>query len=85
MNRTCFIGAPEPAGEWATIQGEEIIRGTSSDLNGALRFACDWSLRYEPMVVLVKDVSGKNEGIYTVARGRVVQRPEGTPMGPLQR
>jgi hypothetical protein len=75
-NEGCFIGEPEPPGKWATIQGDEVILGGGSELNSALRFACEWSLRYAPVVLLVKDVSGINNDVHVVSQGRVLQPSE---------
>jgi hypothetical protein len=71
-NQACFVGKPEPPGKWVTVQGGRVILGTCRGLNEALRFACEWSLRYDAAEILVKDVSGKSEQVFEVSRGRVL-------------
>jgi hypothetical protein len=71
-NDSCSIGEPEPGGEWAAIQGGQVIRGTGSGLNSALKFACQWSLRYAPAELLVRDITGNNKTIFVVSKGHVL-------------
>jgi hypothetical protein len=72
-NEGCFIDDPEPPGKWATIQGDEVILGTGSDLNSALRFACDLSSRNPSRSFQVKDISERNDEVYVVCDGRVLR------------
>lgn len=72
-NRRCFIGEPEPLGTWATVQDEQVIRGTGSQLHEALRFACDVSLKNPKQVLVVRDISGLNaNNMYFVSHGHVL-------------
>jgi hypothetical protein len=71
-NDACFVGEPEPPGKWVTIQGGEVVLGTGSGLNSALKFACDWSVTYAPIILQVKDISGVNNDVYLVSQGRVL-------------
>lgn len=70
-NDRCFIGDPEPAGKWVIIQGDRVMVGYGSELHAALRFACEWSLRYAPVALLVKDVSGASNDTYVISQGCV--------------
>jgi hypothetical protein len=71
-NDGCFVGEPSPKGNWAMVQGEGHSMGTSPELNDALRFACEWSLRYGTEV-LVKDLSGARKEAFVIRQGRVLR------------
>lgn len=71
-NEKCLVGEPSPPGKWAIVQGERVMLGYGTELNEALKFACEWSLRYAPIVLVVKDVSGVNTKEYVVSEGRVL-------------
>jgi hypothetical protein len=68
-NATCHIGPPPPKGTWATIQNGEPLLGYGSDLNAALLFACEFSVRKPSMQYLVKDLSGQSNLVYEVLNG----------------
>lgn len=70
-NVGCYVGGPSLQGQWVVVQGKEELRGTSSEMNEALRFACEWSLRYGTNV-LVKDASGKSKEVFVIRQGRVL-------------
>jgi hypothetical protein len=76
-NEKCFVGEPPPPGKWVIVQGERVLVGKGSELNEALMFACEWSLRYGSTELLVKDSTGTSKEVYVVSQGRVLQPPEG--------
>jgi hypothetical protein len=76
-NQSCFIGNPEPAGNWVAFQGEERISGSGSELNAALQIACKWSLRYPGVKVSVRDTSGVNGDVFKVFQGHVLEGGNG--------
>lgn len=69
-NETCFVGEPASPGKWVIVQGQSVILGTGSGLNEALKFACEWSLRYAPEKIIVKDISGTTKDVYVVFQGK---------------
>jgi hypothetical protein len=71
-NQSCFVGDPEPAGEWVVCQGEEVIGRGGCEFNQTLRVACKWSLRYPRTKVVVKDISGLNSAVFRIEQGRVL-------------
>jgi hypothetical protein len=79
-NESCFIGEPEPGGEWGIVQdegmGRELILGAYPELNSTLKVACKMSLRFVPSTILtVKDLTGSHLGLrYQITQGRVIDR-----------
>lgn len=76
-NATCFIGPPEPLGQWSAIQnvnGHERVLCTYPFRNAAMSFACEFSLRTPSAVLVVKDLSRSDPKQYRVSDGQVVDR-----------
>lgn len=71
-NYNCFIDNPPPKGDWATLRGEEVLRGYGTELHIALQFACSFSEQYPTSVLQVRDLSRQNSQVFAVAAGKVV-------------
>lgn len=72
-NEACFIGEPEPAGKWAIAHKDEIILGTGSGLNWALKSACEMSQKNPSVMYRVVDISKTSSDVYRVYKGNVVK------------
>jgi len=76
-NDGCFIGPPEPQGQWATIQkdseGERVLCNYPMR-STAISFACQVSSCTPSLVLVVKDLSRNSPDQYFVREGRVISR-----------
>jgi hypothetical protein len=76
-NDGCFIGPPEPGGQWSAIQddnGRDRMLCNYPTRGAAIRLACQVSLRTPEAVLTVKDLSNISSDQYLVSQGRVVNR-----------
>lgn len=72
-NEACYVGDPEPPGDWIMVQGENIVLGNGRGLNWQLKSACEASLRYGGKTIKVRDSSGSNNQEYLISQGRVLR------------
>jgi hypothetical protein len=75
-NSLCFIGPPEPRGEWRILQeARESVRtvGTYPGKTAALRVAYKLSLQPSHPVLTVRDFSGSSSESFRISQGFVSQ------------